>query len=119
MCFDFVWQVQHFCVLGAALAVLSFVFAWQVQQLMLCKGPDVWPGVFSRPLGSGAFCFDFVWQARHKVFCFALYVLDHDSLTHLLTTDSSSLTLTHTHTHSHTHSLMTSVLGFCVVRPGS
>ena len=44
----FAWQARHFCVAGAALGVLSLVFAWQVQQVMLCKGPDVrW-----RPLAS-------------------------------------------------------------------
>ena len=90
-----------FCVAGVALGVLSLVFAWQVQHLMLCKGPDVRPGVFWRPLGSGALCSDFAWQARYKVFCAWIlrctsWIMTH-SLTYSLQTHHHSLSHTLTH----------------------
>ena len=51
-------SVLGFCVAGAALGALQGA-----------KGPDVRPGVPWRPLGSGALCWDFAWQARHLVLC--------------------------------------------------
>ena len=40
-----------------------------VGALQGAKGPDVRPGVPWRPLGSGALCLDFAWQAQHLVLC--------------------------------------------------